>query len=71
MKPVEAYAKMIDSAIRLVNVKEIRIRTIEDGLKSYAKVHAIEFMDWFTEPGRLKGKYTLEEVYTKWIKEKE
>jgi len=53
MKTKKDYAKMIDSAIKLVNVKETRIRAIEKGLESYAKQHAIDVMRKALEAGRI------------------
>ena len=43
MKTAEDYAKMIESATRLVNVNDINRRTIKEGLESYAKQHAKDF----------------------------
>jgi len=66
MKTKKDYAKMIDSAIKLVNVKEIRIRTIEKGLEAYARNHTIDFV---TDLGLDK---TVAEIkYAKWITNKE
>ena len=41
-------AKMIESGTRLVNVREINIRTIEEGLERYAKEFAAFVMQPYT-----------------------
>ena len=45
MSKAEDYAKIIESAIRFTNVKEIRIRTIKEGLESYAEQVAKEHLE--------------------------
>ena len=72
MKNAEDYAKMIYSEIKLVNVKEIIIRTIKEGLESHAKEHAIKFAKHFHNTTHfIVDERTFNREYTEWIKNKE